>query len=785
MSLSRTVASWWSFLLTTVIILTVYFAVAAATPFEPVFNPAVTISKCATSITVDGNLSAGEWEGAAQIYHYVERQPNDNTRPEVRTETFVTYDEDNLYVAFICHDDPTLLRATMCQRDQFNGDDAVCVLLDTYGDAAWAYEFFVNPYGVQKDYLWTNVQVEDSGFDLLWQSAAVVTDSGYQVEMALPFSSMRFPSGDEQSWRIDFWRNRPRETFQQYSWAAYDRNERCWPCQWGTIDGIKGVKVPKGLELLTTYVAQQAGSLNNGGDPRSGIDNGDIQGEPSVGAKYTIGSDITIEATYNPDFSQIESDAAQVDVNSTIALFFPERRPFFQEGADVFRTLFNSFYTRTVNDPQYAAKVISRKQGLTVGFMSAQDENTPYMIPLQERSIILNTGRSYINVLRASKPIGESSQLGFLISDRRFEDNGYGSILALDGNVSLSKTVYLDGQVLASFTGEPDVAGASEGLDDVEIDRGKYDAAFNGESYNGNALIVRLRRSARGWSFFSNYSQVEPGYRTESGYDPWVDYREGSFWTGYTFYPESGPFQRIQPQFYTEARFRFDGVRRWETQQASLYLQTRFAQTSFTLQAQRGSQQWTSSLSSELLSYDDLFSGGINISTRPTNTFGANLSLGFDRTVARFADAVGDQISVDVAASYKPVDRVVIEPTLDFVSSDHRDDGNELFRQMILRTRLNVQVTRELSIRLVGQYNNSRAALLVGRDQQEMPVYYPYSSKQWDVDPLVSYQLSPFSVFYAGSTYDYSYFPASQEFDNQWRLSSRQYFVKLQHMIKI
>ena len=117
---------------------------------------------------------------------------------------YITYDNENLYVAFDCHDDPADIRATMCQRDQFYGDDAVCLLIDTYGDAAWAYEFFVNPYGVQKDYLWSSIGGEDRGYDLIWESAAQITETGYQVEMAIPFASLRFPNKDVQSWKMDF-----------------------------------------------------------------------------------------------------------------------------------------------------------------------------------------------------------------------------------------------------------------------------------------------------------------------------------------------------------------------------------------------------------------------------------------------------------------------------------------------------------------------------------------------------------------------------------------------------
>ncbi|MCP4569490.1 MAG: carbohydrate binding family 9 domain-containing protein, partial [FCB group bacterium] len=400
--------------------------ILAATPalatktFEPVYNPSLEILRATESITVNGRLDDLGWVNAARADNFVERSPGDMTRPAVHTETIITYDEDKLYVAFICHDNPNTIRATMCDRDQFGGDDAVALLIDTYGDATWAYEFYVNPYGVQKDRLWSAVAGEDAGFDLIWESAATITDSGYQVEIAIPFASMRFPSKDVQTWKMDFWRNRPRESFMQYSWAAYDRNEQCWPCQWGTVAGIQNVRPGKGLELLPAFVANQSGNLS--GDDN--FENGDIIGDLSLNGKYSISSNVIAEAAINPDFSQIEADAAQIDVNSTFALFYPERRPFFQEGSDIFRTLFNSFYTRTVNDPQLAAKVTGRMGGTTFGFFTAVDENSPYMIPLDQRSITLNTDKSVTNVLRGLQTVGDDSRVGVFFSDRRQDGGG-------------------------------------------------------------------------------------------------------------------------------------------------------------------------------------------------------------------------------------------------------------------------------------------------------------------------------------------------------------------------
>ena len=215
--------------LTVALVLLFALPLGATKDSKPVFRPILETSRAVSSVNIDGTMDESTWKSATRIDNFVERTPGDNTPPEVTTEAYLTYDADNLYVAFVCHDDPSKIRATMCQRDQFYGDDAVVILLDTYGNAAWAYEFFVNPYGIQKDRLWSSVGMEDPGYDLIWKSAAKITDSGYQVEVAIPFASMRFPNKDVQSWRMDFWRSHPRETYKQYSWAANDLNMQCWP----------------------------------------------------------------------------------------------------------------------------------------------------------------------------------------------------------------------------------------------------------------------------------------------------------------------------------------------------------------------------------------------------------------------------------------------------------------------------------------------------------------------------------------------------------------------------
>ncbi len=735
----------------------------ATESFQPVFRPTLQVEKAAGAIHIDGDLGDPGWKTAGRASNFVERSPGDNTEPEVQTEAFITYDDNHLYVGFVCHDDPASIRATMCQRDRFNGDDAVCLLIDSYGDAAWAYEFYVNPYGIQKDYLWTGVGgeghgQEDVGYDLIWESAARITTFGYQVEMAIPFASLRFPNQDVQTWRVDFWRNRPRESYKQYSWSARDRNEQCWPCQWGTVEGISNVHPGKGIEILPTIVAYQSGNLHHFGEPDARFRNQNPDGEFSLGGKYSVSSDVTIEAAINPDFSQIESDAAQIDVNSTIALFYPERRPFFQEGSDIFRTLFNSFYSRMINDPQLAVKLTGRMGRSSVGFLTARDENTPYMIPLAERTLVFNSGKSTVNVLRGSRAFGDNSMVGFILSDRRSEGGGSGTVAALDGSVRLSRNYSIDGQYIASHTAEPDDTLLTSDFGDILFDGGKHTAAFDGESYYGSAFITRLNRRARSWNFFVDYNQVSPSYRTETGYDPWVDYRNLTVWTGYNIYPKSGIFERITPQSHIFRRWNFDGVRKTEENNLGINGRINVAQTYFNVSFSRNYEFWGGA------EFDDLWTIHFDLGSRPSDQFGYDLGFSRGRSVARYALVTGDETSLYASLIFKPVNRLVIEPTLNFSQSHRIDTGESIFYGYITRTRIQYQANRELSVRLVLQYNDF--------------------GKTWEVDPLLTYRIGSFSVFYVGSTYDYGNLITDSPVERRWKMTSRQFFMKLQYLFR-
>jgi hypothetical protein len=741
------------------VVLSLTAPLTANVSFEPVFNPHMTASPTSEKINIDGDLSDPGWRLATRADQFHERNPGELLEPPVRTEVYVTYDKDNFYVAFVCHDNPDELRATMCQRDQFYNDDCVCLLLDTYSEGAWAYEFFVNPYGIQKDKLWSSVAGEDESFDLIWQSSAMTTDSGYQVEMAIPFSSLRFPGKSEHNWKIDFWRSRPRESFYQYSWAAYTRDEHCWTCQWGSIDGIRQVSSGHGLELLPTLVANQSGRLNNRHDPNSGFSNSDVLGEFSLGSKYNISSNMSAEVTYNPDFSQIEADAAQIDVNTTFALFFPERRPFFQEGADLFRTMFNSFYTRTINDPKFAGKLISRSEKTSYAFVSAVDENSPYTIPLREGTITLNSGNSYVNILRAFHSVGSNSHIGFFASDRRYEQDGSGTIGAFDMDLRLTKNIGIAGQYILSHTREPNDTAETSGFNGITFDHGKHTVDFDGESYYGNAMVSHIHFQTRNIYAQIGYNQISPTYRTQTGYDPINSHRTGSAYLGYTFYPKNSIITRHGPSFNFFRRWEFDGPIRLTNYNVEYNASLRMFQTSIGMGHERGSEVWLGEQFEDL--YNLRFWTRSRFSSRLAYSFFARYGHG----VARYDMDIGQETSFDLSLYFKPTDRIIIEPGIEFAQSKDIETDSEFYRGYIFRSRLQYQVNRQISVRLITQYNDFR--------------------DRWDIDPLLTYRINSFTVFYFGSTYDYDHLENEIENRKGWHMSSRQFFMKIQYLLHV
>ncbi len=735
--------------------------------FVAVHHPELVITEAPGSITVDGRLDDAGWRGAAVADGFAEHSPGDQTRPEVDTEVLVAYDRDHLYVAWICYDDSAAVRATFCERDQIFNDDCVILALDTFGQNAVAYEIAANPYGIQGDLLFSNGRGEDITYDMLFESAGRITSYGYLVEMAIPFSEMRFPRVEEQVWHVDFWRNRPRETRYQYSWAAYDRDESCWPCQWGVVRGARDIRSPRSWDLLPSAVFHQSGRRDEDGawhndpldwNPFAEDRNVDL----GLGIGYDLSSELTVEAAVNPDFSQVESDAAQIDVNTTFALFYPERRPFFQEGSDLFDTYFNAVYTRSINDPVAAVKVTGRKGSTSVAALTARDEHSVIILPFAERSAFVLNGTSTTNILRARRELGDQTHMGLVATDRRFKGGGSGTLAGLDGQVRFSPQEVVKWQFLMSHTTEVDDPSLTPDWNTGDtFDDGRHTRMLDGESYDGHGLYLGYERQMRSFYLQTDYWERSPTFRADAGFEPANDMRMVTFGGGYRFRidRETSLFERITPQIKGSRKWDFGGTRKDEWIMFRFDCALRKAQTSF------GALHL---LSNELFS-DTRFQGiwmtGAYLNSQPLESLQMGGSWTYGHRVARRDLVMGRETGWNLYAVIKPRDRLRISTRFDHTRSEDAATGRELFRDFIARSEISFQGSRELSLRLILQY----------RDHDRI----------WEVDPLLTYRINPLSTFYLGSTRDYRDLGAGDPGGPGWRLTARQYFFKLQYLFRV
>jgi hypothetical protein len=729
--------------------------------FKPQFKPTLTVTRARGPIRIDGDLDDPGWKDAARAAGFAEVEPGDQVKPGVESEAWVTYDNDHLYFALLAHDDPAAVRVSLRDRDNIWSDDYFGIMLDTHGDLAWGYEIFVNPIGVQGDLRVVSDGSEDLGFDVVWDARGKITERGYQVEISIPFASLRFPDAQRQVWRVNFWRDRQRDVRRRYAWAAIDRDDPCWMCQWGTLDGIEGIRPGKNIDLIGSALGFQSGALNPD-DPDLRFRNEDPDAELSLNVRYGLTSSASAEATLNPDFSQVESDAGQIDVNTPFALFFPERRPFFQEGSNLYTTWIDAIYTRSINNPVGAAKLSGTFGRTSALYLFGADDDSPIILPDEERSFYLLGGSSVSNIARLRRTYGSDSHVGALITDRRLRSgaDGSGTVAGVDGRHRLHQNLLIEYQLLVSHTDEPDDSVLTRDFHDAAFDDGRHTFGFDGETFWGEAMYASLERGGRRWSSDIDYWAYSPTFRTDNGFTTRNDYRQVSWWNGVTFRPNRKVLITWEPSVDVGRIMSYDGGFEDEWIRPNLYLGL-IGQTSV----------WVQNLQSKERFAGQMFPGirrwtlGAETHPREILFVGAEISAG--RLIRRSSNPVlGKAIDASIWGTLKPTARLVIDPSWGYSKMDDVDLGN-IFEGYILRTRMSYQLTRELFLRFIVQYDGFDDAL--------------------DVEPLFTYRINPFTVFFLGSTGNYMNLTtegADGRPDSDWRRVEQQFFAKIQYLIR-
>ncbi len=736
--------------------------VSAPTPaFNPNVLPTLNVRPTATPIVVDGLIQEPAWNHAAKAVNFSEVFPGDQSKPPIGIVAYMTYDSDNLYVAFRIEDDPDHVRANLSDRDALWQDDYVGVILDPNQDGQSLYFIASNPLGVQGDSR-IAVNNEDEGFNLIYSAEAAITDTGYEVEMAIPFKSLRFPNKDVQLWRGTFWVTHPRASRSQYSWAAMDRDNPCWSCQLGTISGVQGVRAGRNLEILPALTSASAGALVDPADPASGFDNNRIAVEPSLNVKYGITSSLTADVALNPDFSQIEADVARIDVNSTFALFYDERRPFFQEGSDLFRTEIQTVYTRSINDPIVASKLTGRFGSTDLAYIGARDDTSPLLMPFEEESRLISVGRSVSNILRVKYNLPGNSYVGTLVTDRRLDIGGAERTIGLDGQLRFLKKYLLSGQVVASHTAEPIDEDRSQNLAGITFGSKDYTAALDGERFGGHAATFELDREGRYYGFEAGYEQSTPTFRAANGFVRQNSMRRFYLWQGVTLYPESIVpfFDRIRPNLVFGRRWNYDGLHKSDFLSPRLGFQMK-GQTNLSMRYVWEREHFAGELFEGIRQFS--IDAGSNFSEY-ASIFG-EISTG--RDIARFLDAptLGGSLDVAASVSLRPNQHLAVQSLVAYSRLKSITSGENYFSGYIARVRVKYQFTRRFFFRTVVQYNDF--------------------SSRFDIDTILTYKLNAFSAVHLGSTHDLDEFAQFDDAASKYfRQSSRQVFFKFQYLVR-
>lgn len=481
---------------------------APAAPASRVF----TVRQAAGQVQVDGRLDEAAWQAAVPVDLPYESYPGENAAAPVRTECRVAYDAEALYFGCTAYDPhPSSIRARLADRDVPTADDWVGFIVDPFQDRRYGYAFRVNAQGVQMDAAFSQVDGrEDASWDALWTSAARITEDGYVVEAAIPFKALRFPRrAGAQTWGFIAERAYPRTVRHLIRSMPVDRDQDCLLCQADRLSGLEGIAPGRGVQANPTLTFGRTDRRSQPAAPS--LQPGDVQVEPGLTARWSVTNNLALSATLNPDFSQVEADVAQLDVNTRFALAYPEKRPFFLEGADLFQTFAPVVFTRSVADPAGGVKVVGKEGRDAVGAFMAQDRVTNLLFPSNRGSRSTQmTDDALAGAFRYRRDVGRASTLGMVYTGRM--SAGYANHLwGVDGLVRLSPANNLRFQFAQTATEYPDSIAARFGQPS--------------SSFGGHALIAQLTHASREWYAYAQYQDLGRGFRADVGFAPRVDVR--------------------------------------------------------------------------------------------------------------------------------------------------------------------------------------------------------------------------------------------------------------------
>jgi hypothetical protein len=659
----------------------------------------------------------------ASVTGFTQRTPQDGVPSTQRTDVYLAYDARNLYSVFLAFDDdPASVRANLAPRENIENDDRVGLLIDTFDDQRTAYGFRSSPLGVQWDGRWSEVTRGgyDSSYEAVWYTEAQRTAGGYVVLMTIPFRTMRFPETGEQRWRVQFERLIPRSSEESF-WPAYSQTVDGRLNQAAVLSGVRDVSPGRNIQLIPFAFVRSYDVLDGGRAGGPGFTK-DTEDDIGLDAKIVLKDSFVLDFTYNPDFSQVESDQPQVTVNERFEVQFEERRPFFLENADYFATETPLLFTRRIVDPEVGVKFTGRQGPWGIGTMLTNDEAPGLRVAPTDP---LYGEEADISVLRVFRDFGDQSRAGVLHTEREFGET-YSHVSAADTYLKLTDNWFT----------ELLMVNTENRLADGRITAGRqtnWRVNRNGRNFNAHYH----------WTEQSQNFSVPLGFLSRN-YTPDAEGLHG--FMEYRFWPEDSWIDRIGPRIFFQHQDDQSGLRLYS--EFSPQLQIAWSGDSFfavgtnKISERLRPRDFPGLLTTRDYSQKRWF---VNFSTDAQQTFG--YSVTYDQgTVINLVPPLGvapelaDRAYIEGELRWRPIDRLRVDGTYLSTSLDDRSSGGRIFDDRIFRTRVNYQFTKEMSLRVILQHEDTQPTALSRLTRDE----------SLNLDVLFRYVLNPWSALYVG-----------------------------------
>jgi hypothetical protein len=669
---------------------------------------------------IDGIIDDACWNEAVKLPLNYQTWPGNNIQASENTFAYLCYDKENIYIAFQVYDNEAdKIRYTVCQRDNIFSDDYVGIYFDTFNDQRTYYSFFFNPLGIQAD-------AENGNFnwDTQLTSQGIVTEEGYFIEVAIPFTSIKFPElSFDTTWGLRIKRYIPRKD-EIISWMPESRDIPNWQLEEGKFHGFQDINPGHPVEIMPVIV----GSSTDERDENGLFNPGSLKFEPGLNIKVGVTSELTLNTTLNPDFSQVEADAPQIDVNTRFPIFISEKRPFFLEGQEIFSTPYGVVHTRNIIDPDYGIKLTGKIDKNTLGFIFASDSAPGKLYEPGDEEYNKN---ALFTILRVKRDILKDSEIGFIFTDRKFSES-FNRVYGIDGSLHF-------GKYRISFQG-------------INSDTGNED----GETKSGGAYKAGLYYSGSNLYYGLSTNYVHPDFEASSGFIYRTGYKSYNFSMGYDFIAkdEKEFLRNWGPSFYSTYYYDTDGnLTEWyNSTNLSFSLRNNtylYTYADFSYLKYEGQDffpfAWGLSIDN---SYSDRISGGFSV------YYGDEINYDPDRLL------LGRTFGGNVYLDLKFTDKIQNSISISKSRLSDRFTGETIYDVTTLREAFTYQFTRETSFRTMVDYNS-------------------YGGRM-GANFLFSWNPNPGTTFYIG--YDTRAF---EDDEGLYKSDRRLFFMKMSYLFKL